>query len=537
MLGCYKIHNKPYKTMSISPDIIQQHRERFYRQLPNFGFSFNNRYEVKPQVFLSELDPNGHLINDRMYYQDIVKEQPVLAKDGKPTGKTVPVTIPIERVSVPLQKVILEKHLTHLCGERIKFTNHNLNPTPKEQDLFSRFKQGWEKKNMETAKYEFCRSVKATGEGAFCASMDNGKFTYRVFSLLNGDTLHPIRDEKGRLRLFGRSFNTYDYTTQEHIMKMEVWDDTHVTVFSYRTLDKNDNVNTIQWDGETFKRLQAQSEEFDGWQIDKEPTTHSFKGIPIIYLKDEDGACWSHVQPLIDKLELALSQLFENNKHYAFRIMVVKGDVTIQGDLNGHARAMMFDDKDGDAKYMEGSDVSNSFGLQLTETLKHIERGGFVVFDTDKISGDLSGIALKIRYSPAIEQALNDKHLFNASIDIMVELFKEGYGIELGQISDFSSLDIRGDIQVYIHQSDTETYNNMVLGLNSGSISVQTATEVLPHAAADELSRLDRQKEKEREWEREELLGNLPKQNNPKQMDDGMNDKNLERQILADTNR
>lgn len=514
--------------MNISPDIIQQHKERFWRQLPNMGFVTNNRIEIKPQIFLTELDPNGHLINDRSYYPDIVKEQPEV-RDGKETGRTFPCIIPIERVAIPLQKIILEKHLTHLCGETVKFTNHNLNPTQTERDVFSRFKQGWIKKNMETAKYEFCRSVKATGEAAFCASMDNGKFSYRVFSLLNGDTHHPIKDEKGNLALYGRSFNTYDYSTQEQIMKMEVWDKTHVTVFAYKTSNDNKEVSITEWNAKTFDRLQSDCDS-EGWVLEKEPTPHGFKGIPIIYLKDEDGACWSHVQPLIDKLEMALSQLFENNKSYAFRIMIIKGGFAVQGSLNGHARAIQLDDKECDVKMLDKADASSSFELQLTETLKHIERGGFVVFDTDKISGDLSGIALKIRYSPAIEQALNDKHMFNSSIDRMVELFKEGYGIELGEVSDFNALDIRGDIQIYIHQSDTELYNNMVLGINSGAISRETASEILPHSAADEKSRLDRQKQQEREDEREDLIGSV---SHMQRTNDGMNTKNTERSIIA----
>ena len=524
--------------MSINPDIIQQHRERFYRQMPNMGFSFNKKDEVKPQIFLSELDPNGHLIYDRFYYKDVVKQKPELDKDGNETGRIIPFTVPIERVAIPLQKVILEKHLTHLCGENIKFTNHNLNPTDTERDIFSKFKQGWEKKNMETAKYEFCRSVKATGESAFCAIMDKGKFSYKIFSLLNGDTLHPIFDNKGKLKLFGRSFNSYDYVAQEQVIKLEVWDDTHVTVFSWRNYESTDKYDySIVWDADTFTRKQSKDDDFAGWQLDTPPTPHNFNGIPIVYLKDEDGACWSPVQPLIDKLEMALSQLAENNKHYAFRIMVIKGDVTVQGDWDGEARGLAFDDKDGDAKFMEKADASNSFHLQIEELNKLIQQGAGIVLDTDKISGDLSGIAMKIRYSPAIEQALNDKHLFNVPIDNIIELFKDGYGRELGMSVDFNNLDVRGDIQVYIHQSETELYNQIVLGLNSESISIQTATEVLPHAAADELSRLQRQKDEELRREREQLLGSVTQTSPTKKVDDGMNKTNQTRQILADKNR
>ena len=101
--------------MAISPEAIQQTKPRFYRQLPNFGFNTQNRTEVPQAMFLSELDPNGHAINDRMYYKDIEKEQPILDEDSKDTGKKRIITVPIERVATAMQFVILEKQTTHIC--------------------------------------------------------------------------------------------------------------------------------------------------------------------------------------------------------------------------------------------------------------------------------------------------------------------------------------------------------------------------------------------------------------------------------------
>ena len=516
--------------MAISPEAIQQTKPRFYRQLPNFGFNTQNRTEVPQAMFLSELDPNGHAINDRMYYKDIEKEQPILDEDGKDTGKKRIITVPIERVATAMQFVILEKQTTHICGDKLKFINHNLKPSEADQNLFIQFKQGWEKKNMETAKYEFVRSIKATGDAAFCASLDKGKFSYRVFSITNGDKMHPVYDDKGKLRIFGREYTAYDYTKQEDVPRMEVWDDEYVTVLSYDT-EYNKSKGSIAWNDVDFKHRYVDSGEFDGWQVYQEPVKHGFTRMPVVYLKDEMGACWSPAQDLIDKLDLALSQLFENNKHYAFRIMVVKGDVAIQGDLQGQARAMMFDDKEGDAKFMEKADASESFKLQLEETVKHIQLASFTVFNTDNITGDVSGVALKIRYSPAIEKAINDKHFLNGSIDEIVELFKEGYGVEMKRTLDYKKLDLRGEIQIYIHQSDTETFNNVVLGVNSKTLSRETGSSVLPYAVADEMARLENQKKKDMEYELEmERYALLGKE---KPIDDGMNDTNLERQILA----
>ena len=513
--------------MSITANQIYNTREKFHRFMPNRGFSrmLPQKIEIFQSEFLAELDPNGHKINDKTYYENIFKEIPILDSEGVDTGKKQTIEIPIERVAVPMQEVIRNKHLTHLAGEKIKFIQHNLNPSEEEINTFVGFKQGWEKKNMETAKYEFMKSVKSTGDGAFCAVMTNNKFSYRVFSVLNGDTLHPIRDFHGKVKLFGRSFTSYDYEKEEDVLYMEVWDDKYYTLLAQNKEGNSREIN-IKWDSSQMRSILSEGD--DEWYV-VDQNLHGFKRIPIVYLKDEKGACWSAVQDLIDKLELALSQLFENNKAYAFQIMIVKGDVEIQGDLRGQARAMMFDDKDGGAELLGKADHANSFELQLKETLKHILLGSFTVLPPDNISGDLSGIAMKIRYSPAIEQGLNDKNFFNAAIDDIIELFKEGYGIEQGKPSDYSILDIRGDIQIYVHQNDNEITNNLVLLTQAEILSKDTAREVSGYSAADESSRMSKQKEQDIEDERAEIIRETKTQVD----NDGMNDTNLERQLLA----
>lgn len=513
--------------MPITVDQIYTHKERFYRNQPNRGINTNRtlKREVFQSEFLAELDTEGHKIMDTTYYPNIFKKIPVLDEKDEPTGQQRIVEIPIERVSIPLQKVILEKHLTHLCGEKIRFIHHNLNPSQNQADTFIKFKHGWEKSNMETAKYEFCQSVKATGDAAFCAVLDNKKFTYRVFSALKGDTLHPIRDFSGKLRIFGRTFTAYDFERCEEVPYLEIWDDKYCTLLSYST--EMNNPQSVTWDSTTYLPTVTDSVDTDGWIVVKKPTVHGFSQIPIEYLKDEGGACWSGVQDLIDKLELALSQLFENNKSYAFRIMVIKGDVEVTGDLKGQARALLFDNPDGDAHFMEKADASSSFELQLHETLKYILMGSFTVLPPEKTSGDLPSVSIKLLYSPAIEQGLNDRNFYNKSIDKIVTLFKEGYAIQEGSASDFNTLDIRGDINIYIHQNDSEVTNNLVMGVTSGFTSIETAQENSMYSSADEMRRLQKQKENDLADERAKITSpDTPTE---------PNETNIQRKIIAET--
>ncbi len=486
----------------ITPNFIYQRKEKFYRQAAGKGYSAENRmYEVSQKEFLAELDTSGHKIHDPLYYENIFKEIPIDPKDPNSTKKLV--EIEIERISVPIQEVILYKHLTHLTGKDINLISHHIEPNEELIRAFVALKQGWLKKNMSTALYDFFKSIKATGDGAFCAILNDNKFSFKTFSILNGDEMHPIFDFNGNLKIFGRSFTSYDYEKDEDRVYLEVWDDKNYTLLAQ---DSKEKIGGVSWDKD-FNVFN--DDNVEGWELIKS-SKHGFSSIPISYHKEKKGACWSPVQHLIDKLELALSQLFENNKAYAFRIMVIKGGVKIQGDIRGQARALLFNDKDGSANFMEKADASSSFELQLKETLKYILMGSFVVLPPEKLSGDIAGVAIKIMYSPAIEQAINDKNTYNVVVDKIVSLFKEGYSFEDDNSpSTFKKLDVRGDIQIYIPQNDAEVSQNLSLGVGSGYISRETASEQSVYTTPDELFRLDKETEKDIQKERDILTKDI----------------------------
>lgn len=507
---------------------IYNTKPKFWRLLPPLNCRSCNRREIFQSEFLSELDPSGHKINDPSYYKNIFKTierkdgagNTILDEEGNPQKITV--EIPIERVSIPMQQIILKKHVTFICGNKIKFIDLNLQPSEKERMLSASFRQGWETNNMGTAIYKFVESVEATGDGAFCSFMKDGRASFKVFSALNGDELHPIYDMEGNLKLFGRSFFAYDYTARDNSLYMEVWDNEFFYRFKLDTDGTYDG--EYKWnDKDSFRSDFVSESESAEWILEKREK-HGYDRIPIEYLKRDSGACWSAVQDLIDKLEMALSQLFENNKSYAFRIMVIKGaggGIQIQGDLTGQARAIVFDDQDSSAEFMDKADASSSFELQLKETLKFILMGSFTVLPPEIKGGDMPGVTVKILYSPAIEQAINDINFYNETVDGIVDLFKQGYGIEQKNITGYKNLKIRGDMNVYVPQNDTEVINNINQSLLNGSLSEETALQENPLSAPDEMDRKRREKEEDIEDERKEIINNgmndynLAKQNNP----------------------
>ena len=214
----------------------------------------------------------------------------------------------------------------------------------------------------------------------------------------------------------------------------------------------------------------------DGWVLVDEDL-HGFERVPVTYHRREEGACWSFVQDAIDKYELAVSYLCQNNMAYAFPIMVLQGDnVEVQGDIYGQVKAITAD-KESSIKYLERSDNTAAFELQLNTLLRQIFLGAFAVMPPEVRSGDLPGVAIKLIYSPSLDRAMIDAKEFDHVIDDTNELFTYAYGIQEKKSTQFKLLNILSYIVPYIHQNTAELINNLVQAKSSGILSAETASE------------------------------------------------------------
>ena len=450
----------------------------------------------------------------------------------------------VERVAIGMQDIILSKHLTHLCGNKLHFDILNLSPTDSQDNAFVDYKQKWDLYNFDTAKYEFIKSVLGTGDGAICLFRNEDSETdYKVFSILKRDVMHPVYDFTGKLRVFGRSFSTNENIANQTVDFLEVWDDTNYYLFSTDDNLQDKSLSYPEWD-DMKEFSQSFSKNNDtGEYYPVKMQKHGFKEIPIVYLKRETGACWSRVQPLIEALEKALSQLFENNKSYAFRIMYVTGGFNIQGTLKNNSMepsCIMLDDASAKAGTIEGADASASFKEQLTQTMDFIKMSGFIVMPPTSVSGDTSGTAIKILYSPAIEKAINDIHFFNRSIKLLTKLFKESIGLEEDSSpSDLNQIKIRSTIIPYIPQNDQEVVNNLNIGYASGNgyLSAQTCQEKDPNCTPQEAIRVKNEQEEKAQTERNAIVYESTQQNadngGASPTNDTQNASNKQKQLLA----
>jgi len=412
---------------------------------------------VSQGQFIREYYTSGHLINDPTYYPDRIKYDE--EKKQFFTEKVV-------RCAFPLQMIITSQHLVHISGNDVRHELTDSDNNEEKQELFLQWQKGWLDENIETRLYYFYKSAYIVGEAALLFYLKDNKMYTKNLSFLNGDTLYPHYDSiTGKLDAFARKFSDYDEENNEYVQWLEVWDEKYLR--RYRR------------DVQGFRGAVTKVKELfglDGWVLVDEDL-HGFERVPVTYHRREEGACWSFVQDAIDKYELAVSYLCQNNMAYAFPIMVLQGDnVEVQGDIYGQVKAITAD-KESSIKYLERSDNTAAFELQLNTLLRQIFLGAFAVMPPEVRSGDLPGVAIKLIYSPSLDRAMIDAKEFDHVIDDTNELFTYAYGIQEKKSTQFKLLNILSYIVPYIHQNTAELINNLVQAKSSGILSAETASE------------------------------------------------------------
>ena len=466
-------------------------REPFYEVLPNgykahrvvrrgqktFEPIDNLSMKILTQAdFLRMYYPSGHAINNPELYPDVLKRDPE-------TGRTY--IQPIIRTAFAFQQVIATKQRVHITGNDIQFELSGKVGTEQEeaqkQSEYVTFRQGWLDMDMEYNFYEFTE-YKIVGDAAIVFYFDEeGHAKARPLSYMKGDTLYPHRNSlTGQMELFARKYADYDENGRYSAEYVEIWDDKYL-YRARRGVSKHKIIEKIKdFFGISGYEIYYQKE-------------HGFDRCPVAYHREINGPCFLASQETIETYEEAFSYFCENNRAYAFPIMWSKGDgVEFHPDeITGAVKYIEIEDKDGSAGFLEKTEVSAAFNAQLKLLYDMIYEQAFTVKPPELKSGDLPGVAVKLLFSPAIEQAINDSQRLQPFLNDCVYFVKYAYGYEKNCQASLMKLPINAWIECYVHQNDTELVSNLAMAVQNKFLSTQTASERIPkYARNDEIERI-----------------------------------------------
>lgn len=442
--------------------------------------------------FLRQYYPTGHKINDPVLYPDVYKQDPETKKWY---------IQPITRYAFAFQRVIKTKQVVHIVGNDIQFELSGKSGDEatelRNNGLLLDLRQGWLDMDMETVFYEAADAIKTVGDAAVVGYFDaGGRARARTLSYLEGDTLYPhYGSEPGRLELFARKYRDFDEEGNVVTEWVEVWDDTYL----YRAKRGISSSPLIQRIKEVFGLA--------GFTIVSKQR-HGFNFVPVAYYREREGACWAASQDTIEAFEEAFSYFGENNKANAFPLFYVKGErAKLEGDLNGAVKSIAIPDPEGAAGYIQPGDVSASYNTMLTKLYDLIYEQSFAVKPPELKSGDLPGVAIKLLYSPAIEQAIHDANRLASFLHQLVKIVKFAYGWQINKQASLLSLKTNTWIEPYVHQNDTELVTNLASAVQNGFLSKQTASERIPkYAKNDEIDRIMREDLRKRKLDAQDQI-------------------------------
>ena len=406
--------------------------------------------KVNQKRFYSEYFPTSHKIFDRLYYKDIE----IFDENNKFVAYHE-----VNRVSVPFQSMSITIILAHLLGNKTYLSDSTL----KENMSLPTYREYWDERNIDVARYDVIKSVLALGDGAvlFYRDEETGELEHQVLSAFNKDEFYMEYDK------YKKPVRFYKYYDD----KCDVYDKNNVVTYQTDTKDKG------------FKVIRK--------------ATHGFKGMPVAYKKTNFGAFWSHVQHNIDNIELILSRLSEDNraKFKSLYHLATDNPDDVTTDRSG-AMDMVVTDKDGDFKLIPPAEISTQFQFEYDSLKEIIFDALGIVFPKHKSSGDMPTGSMKMMFYPTERVVMDLINEFDSLVDDINNIVKQGFVSEHPKsFNDIHNGNIKASIRLFTPQDDVTRNENIATLLDKGVISEETAAEECSIASNNEMDRKNREKE------------------------------------------
>lgn len=425
-----------------------------------------NEYVVSEDELAKELDPRSHKVN----FDENIPSITMKNNDG---GY---IEIENKRMPIAYQRLIRDKRVLHLCGNKMQFTLLNTEPTDTEVKNYIQFKQYWLKRNMDGMRTKMVSAQLSYGSaGLLFYHNYKNEIKARLLSYKDRYVLCPHNDDNG-----DRILETVYY--------------------------RNDGIDFIDsYDDKFMYRYVNDSNASGKWQM-ASVVEHGFSEIPLITKRGP--VAWDNVQDIIEVYEILYNVFLVIQKRHGWGILYVKGKFKDLGKKI--AGAVVLNDTsmegNGSADFKSPPSPQNmidTLGL-MEETIQKGSGTTFLLPKDVKSTGDISAQAIMLTQSLDIETALQGVIDWQNVADKMCRLFKEGLSIELVKkginetaVTEYESLNIGATFKVWRPQNDSE-YNSMLIQLKgAGLISEETGIEKNTESSPDEKMRRTKEKKEE----------------------------------------
>jgi SPP1 family phage portal protein len=344
----------------------------------------------KTEDFIKQFDPKGHKVLDPGHRPNKIKK-----KDGQS------VSVPVSRLPIPLQKIIVKRAVSFLLGNPVKIKGPGENEAQQKIEAF--VKKLWQDSKLDYLNKDLARILfseteaaeiwfseqaeKGYWEGTAGAGAIDRKLRVKIVSEGTKDKLYPVFSKSRDLVAFGRYYSVQE--AGETVEQFDLYQEKTVTRYAKKTKD---------------------------WEFVEEGP-HGFDKMPIVYYKI-DWPLWFDVQEMIERFETRLSNFADTNDYFGDPIITVKGEVQGFAD-KGESGKLLQLTKDAEANYLTWQHAPESTKLEFETLIKLIfsmTQTPDISFESVKGIGQVSGVALELLFLDAHLKAKENETFFGLGI-------------------------------------------------------------------------------------------------------------------------
>jgi hypothetical protein len=458
--------------------------------------------------YAAEYDPLQHNVHHPHLRPDKQIKKPDPLSDDP--DKLITATVPVARISVPLQKFIVKLRAQFLVGNPI-----DLDCSPEsegDKSMLEGVQKIWEDNKLD---YKSKFLAKLLFSECECAelwyadenndnywqgtSLENVvrqspagetitdgkvpiKYRVRVLARSLGDTLLPMFDASGDMIAFGRAY----------------------TVGKTERLD----IYTADFIHQGSKTPGADQT----WNFE-DPISHGLGKIPVIYYAQNQPE-WFDVQPMINRLETLLSNNADTNDYFGSPTAVASGNIISYAD-KGESGKMIQLENDAKMSYLTWDAVPQSIKMEvetLTGLIFSMTSTPNISFEEMKGLGHFSGIALKMLFMAAHMEASDKEEIFGECIQRRINLLKQFMTVVSVTLKPSLNMRIKPKFEYYLPKDDKEQIDNIKTALDAGIMTQDAGVRANPliEDADAEIKLLNKQQKK-----KDDAAAALAKQNQP----------------------
>jgi hypothetical protein len=384
-------------------------------------------------------------------------------------------TVNVARLPIPVQRKIVMTAAAMLGSPELESSPDNED----EITMLEAVKETWTANKLD---YKFTAIAKIVMSERACAELwytkdveeayaegypldSSLRLSMKILSRSKGDSLYPVFDEYDNMIAFGRGYRVLNE------------DAVYINHFDVYTADKiyySKQQNSVWLWGIVGPAGLEYQTDFTG--ID-----NIIGKIPVVYYW-QPLAEWQDVQPLINRLEVKLSNLADTNDYFDSPILLASGE-TISFSKKGESGKLLELKNGADAKYLTWDQMPAAMKMEIDELKESI----YSYTHTPDISfekltglGYFSQVALKTLFSDAHFKAQDKEEIFGEGIQRRINFLKKAISVLDKSYAAGLSLDIKPKFNFYVPKNTTEEVDRLVTAVDAGILSTETAVSLNP---------------------------------------------------------